>query len=73
MIDGKDKLGNPAKVRAYDWEETKVGELAGRVITFKARGTGIDTKYSYKEGIDFDLVQERERTGEAIDIADLPF
>jgi len=39
MIDGKDKLGNPTKVRKYDFEDTIAPNLAGKFIKFKVRGT----------------------------------
>ena len=55
MRDGKDKLGNPAKVRPYDFEDAIVPQLLGKFIKFKVRGEGIDTRYTFKEGKEFDI------------------
>ena len=72
MVDGKDKLGNQAKVRPYDFEDAIVPQLLGRFIKFKVRGEGIDTRYTFKEGKEFDI-NPPARKWEAIDPNDLPF
>ncbi len=56
LVDGKDKAWKPAKVRPFDFEEPLIPTLVGKTFSFKARGTGLDTKYSYKEWKEFDLV-----------------
>ena len=54
LVDGKDKTGNPAKVRPYDFEDNLINDLAGKFIKFKVRGEGMDTRFTFKEGEEFD-------------------
>ncbi len=67
LVDGKDKLGNPAKVRPFDFEEPLVDGLRWQFIKWKVRGEGIDTRYTFKEGKSFDPMKEE------IKIEDIPF
>ncbi len=69
LVDGKDKLWNPAKVRPYDFEDALTKELSGKFIKFKVRGEGLDTRYTFKEGEEFDPTA----VPTPIDIEDLPF
>lgn len=71
LVDGKDKTGNPAKVRPYDFEDNLINELSGKFIKFKVRGEGMDTRFTFKEGEEFDPTAMPE--GEPIDVDDLPF
>lgn len=71
LVDGKDKLGNPAKVRPFDFEDNLVDELQGKYVKFKVRWEGIDTRYQFKEGKQFDIVPPTQ--SEWISIEDLPF
>lgn len=73
MIDGKDKLGNPTKVRAYDFEDALVSQLVGKFVKFKVRGEGIDTRYTFKEGESFDPTSMPETQKDEVTIDDVPF
>ena len=88
-IQGKDKGGNDAMVLPYDWEDLVKDKLVGKFFSFKVSGEGLDTKYIYKEGKEFET-QEEDNTfsapvakveekkipkyaDEVINIEDLPF
>jgi hypothetical protein len=45
LIDGKDKVGKPAKVKPFDWEDSHVKALEGVYAKLKVTGEGMDTKY----------------------------
>lgn len=70
LVDGKDKLGNPAKIRPYNFEDELIKELSGKYVTFKVRGTWIDTRYTFKPGAEFSLV---DNVPEGVSIEDVPF
>lgn len=70
LVDGKDKTGNPAKVRPYDFEDELINELTGKFIKFKVRGEGMDTRFAFKEGDEFDITSQPSSD---IDVEDLPF
>ena len=55
LVDGKDKTGNPAKIRPYDFEEAIAPNLAGKFLSFKVRGEGMDTRYTFKEAPSFSI------------------
>lgn len=65
LVDGKDKLGNPAMVKPFDWEDTIKDSLAGKFIKVKVTGSGIDSKYIFTEGKEFTPV--------ANEVPDTPF
>lgn len=69
LVDGKDKLGNPAKVRPFDFEDELVKELPWRFVKWKVRGTWIDTRFTFKEGAEFSITSPKEE----IEIVDIPF
>lgn len=73
LVDGKDKTGNPAKVRPYDFEDNLINDLAGKFIKFKVRGEGMDTRFTFKEGEEFDPTAMPEASWTPIDPEDLPF
>lgn len=69
-VDGKDRLSwETIKVMPYDWEDKLVGELIGKFVTFKVRGTWLDTRYTFKEGKEFDVNVNVSK----IEPADIPF
>lgn len=67
LIDGKDKAGNPSKVKPFDWEDETKNLLIGQIVEMRVRGEGMDTKYSFKTGKK-PAVKEEE-----IDIDSIPF
>lgn len=69
LVDGKDKTGNPAKVRPYDFEEVIAPNLAGKFIRFKVRGEGMDTRYTFKEAPSFSI----DLTKPSISEEEIPF
>lgn len=69
LVDGKDKTGNPAKVRPYDFEDAIVPNLAGKFIKFKVRWEGMDTRYTFKEAPSFSI----ELDSPTISVEDIPF
>lgn len=71
LVDGKDKTGNPAKVRPYDFEDALVKELTGKFIKFKVRGEGMDTRFTFKEGEAFDPTSAP--VSDEITMDDIPF
>lgn len=75
LVDGKDKAGNPAKVRPFDWEDGIRKNLEGKFVKVKVRGTGMDTKYSFKEGEPFteDEAQPLVKKDKELDLSDIPF
>lgn len=48
LIDGKDKAGNPAKVKPFDWEDKVIEKIIGVCALVKVTGEGMDTKYIFK-------------------------
>lgn len=70
-VDGKDKLGNATKIRPYDFEDNLIKELAWKFIKFKVRGEWIDTRYTFREGEEFDPTAMP--TESSIDPVDIPF
>jgi len=71
LVDGKDKLGNPCKRKPFDWEDGKISSIVGVPFRFKVRGEGTDTRYTFKEGIEFSLA--KEASAEGVTIEDCPF
>lgn len=57
LIDGKDKLGEPTLVKPYDWEDLYKAKLEGKFVSMRVRGTGLDTKYSFKEVSAFPITE----------------
>ena len=45
LVQGKDKAGNPAKVKPFDWEDSHARSLEGQFAKLKVSGEGMDTKY----------------------------
>lgn len=72
LTDGKDKLGNPSKIRPYDFEDALVEKLQGKFIKFKVRGEGIDTRFTFKEAKEFDPTITSTSTDE-LTVEDTPF
>ena len=72
LVDGKDKTWNPAKVRPYDFEDNLINELSGKFIKFKVRGEGMDTRFTFKEGDEFDPTAMPTQP-EGIAESDIPF
>lgn len=58
LVDGKDKAGNPAKVKPYDWEDDVKELLNDKYFSFKVRGEGLDTTFTFKEGKEFDITSD---------------
>jgi hypothetical protein len=56
----------------YDWEDKLVGELVGKFITFKVRGTWLDTRYTFKEGKEFEVTPSTKEES-SIKVEDIPF
>lgn len=76
LIDWKDKLGNPAKVREYDWEESRRKRLEGVYFTFKVTWEGIDSRYRFKEAAPFvveSAIEKDFKIDTPISIEDIPF
>lgn len=73
LVDGKDKTGNPAKVRPFDFEDALIGDLVGKFIKFKVRGEWMDTRYTFKEGEEFDPTTMPETQAGWVTIEDVPF
>lgn len=71
LVDGKDKMGNAAKVKPYDWEDNLRKELEGRFVVIRVKGEGMDTKYKFKDGVPFEVPEEKKDGG--INIMDIPF
>lgn len=61
LIDGKDKLGNSAKVRQFGWEDKIKWRLEGKFLTFKVQWTWIDTRYRFKEAPAFSIESDIEK------------
>lgn len=45
LVQGKDKLGKPAMVKPFDWEDAHAKALEGLFAKLKVSGEGMDTKY----------------------------
>lgn len=60
LVDGKDKAGNPAKVKPFDWEDGVKFKLEGKFVGMRVRGEGMDTKYTFKEGKEFEYTSTEE-------------
>ena len=60
LVDGTDKLGKPAKVMPFDYEDAIRGELVGKFIRVKVKGESIDTRYTFKEGDEFAISEEAQ-------------
>lgn len=45
LVHGKDKLGKPAMVKPFDWEDAHAKALEGLFAKLKVAGDGMDTKY----------------------------
>lgn len=60
LIPGKDKAGNPAMVKPFDWEDSLKDKLVGVFAHAKVTGTGMDTKYIWKPAAPFELKKEEE-------------
>jgi hypothetical protein len=76
LVQGKDKAGNDAMVRPFDWEDTVKNKLEGKFVEMRVRGTGLDTKYSFREGKEFVELNTAEDVfdnGEEIAVEDIPF
>lgn len=74
LVDGKDKTGNPAKVRPYDFEDAIVPKLAGKFLKPKVRGEGMDTRYTFKEVPAFSIEEDSNKNPfEPISVEDIPF
>ena len=84
LVDGKDKAGNPAKVKPYDWEDDVKDLLNDKFFSFKVRGEGLDTTFTFKEAKEFEVanvdsaqevfdVPTEPATKQEIDVNDLPF
>lgn len=63
MIEWKDKLGKPALVPEFDYEDTMKDLLKWKFVKFKTMWTGMDTKYIFSEWKEFaytsnDVVKE---------------
>lgn len=70
LVDKKDRLTwEVVKWLPYDWEDGKIGELAGKFISFKVKGEKIETRYTFKEASPFDPTKKSD----AIDVLDTPF
>lgn len=75
LVDGKDKTGNPAKVRPFDFEDEIAPNLAGKFLKMKVRGQWMDTRYTFTEAPSFDInipVEDQSRS-DRIDLENLPF
>jgi hypothetical protein len=60
LIPGKDKAGKPAMVRPFDWEDSLATKLEGVYFRFRTTGTGMDTRYVYKNTAPFTTKAEAE-------------
>ena len=60
LIPGKDKAGNPAMVKPFDWEDALAGKLVGTFAHAKVTGEGMDTKYIWKPAAPFTSIKEAE-------------
>lgn len=70
LVDKKDRLTwETVKGLPYDWEDGKLGELAGKFISFKVKGEKIETRYTFKEATPFDPTEKLE----GVTIEDCPF
>lgn len=69
LVDGKDKAGNPSKVKPFDWEDGCKELLVGVLMEMKVRGEGMDTKYSFKEP----KIERKARKEEEVNLEDIPF
>ncbi len=71
LVKGNDKMGNEAMVKPYDWEDDLRRELEGRFVVIRVKGEGMDTKYKFKDGVPFEVPEEKKDGG--INIMDIPF
>lgn len=53
LVSGKDKAGNVAMVKPYDWEDEYKEKLVGVFFKYSVKGEGLDTKFIFKEGKEF--------------------
>lgn len=58
LVQGKDKAGNPAKVKPFDWEDSHVKALEGLFAKLKVSGEGMDTKYLILPTAQFTVPEE---------------
>ncbi len=85
LVPGKDKAGNPAMVKPFDWEDALAVKLVGVFANAKVTGTGLDTQYIWKPATPFEVKKEdtnfedfgkpeQKKAGEStIRIEDVPF
>ena len=57
MVNGKDRAGNPALVKPFDWEDSLKNSLENKFVKVRVRGTGMDTKYTFTEGSEFSITE----------------
>lgn len=70
LVEGTDKAGEKAMVKPFDWEDEYKDKLKEQFITMKVRGTGMDTKYKFKQGKPFKMEEDDKF---AINLDDIPF
>ena len=63
LVPGKDKAGNPAMVKPFDWEDALAVKLVGVFANAKVTGTGMDTKYIWKPATPFEVKKEENEFG----------
>ena len=52
----------------FNWEDDILGEMIGKAFEFAVNGSGLDTKYSFREVPAFEEVEKKE-----LDLSDVPF
>lgn len=60
LVPGKDKAGNPAMVKPFDWEDPLASKLVGVFANAKVTGTGMDTKYIWKPAKPFEIKETND-------------
>jgi len=73
-VDVKDRLTGEVKKEKrlpFNWEDAIVPSMVGKAFEFAVDGTGLDTKYSFKEVSPFPLSDNTK--GDGINIEDIPF
>lgn len=70
LVERKDRTGNLVKARPFDFEDAIAKSLAGKFVSFKVRGSGMETRYSFKEANEFDPAEVPKTS---VSIEDVPF
>ncbi len=57
-VEGTDKLGKPAKVMPFDYEDGIRGDLVGKFMAVEVLGEGMDTRYIFEKTEPFAISED---------------